>query len=229
MQVLENRARRLSVIALVALTALAALLAVIPAASASVRPTRDGAIAATGQAPISAPTTKPATFTSVAVSASITVLYITSAGTVPGVHSCHSYGGPVPDEGATCLDMYVTPSSGAVFVQPYIEGFCHNTTTGAYYACPGVKYFANVNTGDGRHSTHDTMTCGNGSGTCFTPRTYWKGNDGINITGCNPVAGSANEFWTVEWSGSGMDITSTVSSVTNVNMGSQHIILCSGL
>jgi hypothetical protein len=229
MRVLGNRACRLSVIALGASTALVALLAVVPAASANVRPHGASAIAATGKALSGTPLTKTATFRRVAVSPNITVLYITSAGTVPGVHKCYSYGGPVPLEGVSCLDMYVTPSPGAVFVQPYIEGICHNTTTGGYYACPAIGYYANVNTGSGGHSAHDFMPCGNGYGTCFTPRTYWRGNDGITTTGCNPVAGSANEFWTVEWSGSWMEITTSDTAITNVNLGSQHIILCSGL
>jgi hypothetical protein len=83
-------------------------------------------------------------------------------------------------------------------------------------------------------STHDLFTCGvsGAAGCAGGARNFYTGSHYLQITGCNPTTGSANEVWTVIWSGAYAQLLTDGPSnpvTLSSNLASQHALVCSGL
>jgi len=160
--------------------------------------------------------------------AGIPVFIVTSPGTLAGVHACLKLGTFRGNQAVECADLFATPDgNGGVDVFPAAEGFCNNGSS--YPQCANVDIDFNVNSGNGLGSLHDSGICGHSAGNCAdNNRNYFIGNDGLGLgSGCGG-AGTINEVWTVDWTGSTIELPGgtgdTVASSSN--LGSGHAIVC---
>jgi hypothetical protein len=158
--------------------------------------------------------------------AGIPVFDVTSAGTLAGVHACLSLGSDGTNQGVECADLYATPDgNGGVDVFPYGEAFCNHGSD--YPRCANVTVYLNVNDATGLGSPHDKYVCGHSAGNCVNNgRNYFIGLDFIDLSGCGGV-GTASEVWTVDWTGSDIELPGSGLNVTSTaNLGSGHAIVC---
>jgi hypothetical protein len=156
----------------------------------------------------------------------IPTFHVTSAGTLAGIHACLSLGSDGTNQGVECADLYAAPDgNGGVDVFPEAEGFCNHGTS--YPQCANVDILLNVNLGTGAAGTTDEGVCGHSHGDCVkNNRNFFIGNDGFDLTGCGGV-GTSSEVWTVDWTGSVIELPTSGMNVTSTsNLGSGHALVC---
>lgn len=152
----------------------------------------------------------------------------TNYGYLSGIHACRVLGGDGNSYGVECADLYATsPAAGFVDVFAAADGYCQSVANGSYPECANVSVLFSSHNGAGDNFAATDGVCGHSNGPCVSGgRDSFIGLGYSVVEGC-AGAGTYNEWWTVDQTGSTVELPGSDHTTTSTsNLASQHAIIC---